>query len=255
MSVQNLSVLLLGCLLAGACSNGGGGGPASPPPPPPANDQSAGGFWAGVVTFDASQTSELFVALASEDGRFHLISAESETQFAGSHSVDADHVVGLGLGYAGPGATWLDGASVTGISTDAQVVERDTLSGVWNTDSGESGSFEFFYDAEYERRSSLAILEGQWTAYDDVGNPSATFTIDARGQFTGQNALGCVSSGEFSLIDDRYNVYYVDSTISNCFIAGTYAGMAAVGDVADSNDAILLAIGNDDRAIVLGLEK
>lgn len=259
MPTKRLTFLFLGCLLTGACSGGGGGVTFSPVPPipgpPPPTNQSPGGFWAGVVTFDMSQTSELFVALASEDGRFHFISAESETQFVGSHTVDVNHVVGFGLGYASPGTTWLDGTAVTDTATDAQLVERDSFSGIWSTASGESGDFDLFYDAEYERASSLPILEGVWTAFDEFGNPSATFTIDDQGQFTGQNTMGCNSLGQISIIDDRYNVYYVDSTISDCFIAGTYIGMAAVGDDDVTNDVILLAISNESRSIVLGLEK
>ena len=83
----------------------------------------------------------------------------------------------------------------------------------------------------------------------------ATFTIDALGDFTGQNSSGCTSSGHFLVLDDRYNVYGVSSTISNCFIAGDYDGVAALGDDVIPNDSLVLSIGNDMRSIVLGLEK
>lgn len=214
-----------------------------------------GGFWLGVLTFDLSQTSELFIALATEDGRFRFISAESDTQFIGTQVIDTNHVIGTGLGYADPITPWLDMTVVSDTSTDAQLVEKDSFNGIWSTASGESGDFDFFYDAAYESPSSLSALEGVWTAYDDFGNPAATFTIDDLGQFTGQNTSGCTSSGQISLIDDRYNVYEVASTISNCFIAGDYAGMAAVGEINMPGDSILLTISNDARAIVLGLEK
>ncbi len=217
--------------------------------------QAMGGFWLGVLTFDLSQTSELFVALTTEDGRFRFISGESDTQFIGMQVIDTNHVVGAGLGYADPITPWLDMTVVSDTTTDAQLVEKDTFNGIWSTASGESGNFDFFYDAAYESPSSLSILEGVWAAYDDFGSPEATFTIDDLGQFTGQNTSGCTSSGQISLIDDRYNVYEVTSTISDCFIAGDYSGMAAVGEINVPGDAILLSISNNDRGIILGLEK
>jgi hypothetical protein len=218
-------------------------------------DQSMGGFWLGVVTFDMNQTSELFVALTTEDGRYRFISGESNTQFIGSQMIDTTNVTGSGLGYADTNTTWSDNTAVTESTTDAQLVERDTFSGTWSTASGDSGQFDMFYDFEYESPSSLALLEGVWTSYDDFGNPVATFSIDDGGQLTGQNTSGCTSSGQISIIDDRYNIYDVSSTISNCFIAGDYSGLAAVGEVNVPGDAILLSIGNNDRAIILGLEK
>lgn len=261
MSIKKSSAMAFACLAMAACSGGGGGAPASPssspppnPPVPPA-EPSPGGLWAGVISFDGSQTSELFVALSTDDGRFRFISAESNVHFIGTQVVDVNRIVGAGLGFADTGSTWQDSSAVTDTTTDATLIEKDSFSGSWNTASGESGVFDFFYDAEYERASSLSVLEGLWTAYDGFGSPSATFSIDAQGQFTGQNASGCTSTGQISIIDDRYNLYDVASTISNCFIAGDYTGMAAVGDLVSTNDAIVLSISNSARAILLGLEK
>jgi hypothetical protein len=218
-------------------------------------DQAMGGFWLGVLTFDISQTSELFVALTTEDGRFRFISGESDTQFIGTQVIDMTHTVGTGLGYSDPITPWLDMTAVSATTTDAQLLEKDSFTGIWTTASGESGNFDFFYDSTYQNPSSLAILEGVWTAYDDFGNPEATFSIDGLGQFSGQNTSGCASVGQISLIDERYNVYEVTSSISNCFIAGDYGGMAAVGEINVPGDAILLSISNNDRSITLGLEK
>jgi hypothetical protein len=242
-----------------ACGGGGGSPPAAPPPPPPPPpppvDQALGGVWAGVLTFDMSLTSELFVGLATDDGRFRFLSGESSTQFTGLQQVSQSDVAGSGDGYADTGTTWLDNSTVTVVTTGGTIVERDTFSGTWSNASGESGSFDFFYDALYERPSSLPLLEGTWTAYDDFGVPAATFTFDALGQFNGQNVSGCVSSGQISIIDASYNVYDVASTITNCFIAGDYSGLAIIGDLNATNDAMVLTIGNDMRGIVLELEK
>ncbi|MEQ9563550.1 MAG: hypothetical protein RLN69_13605, partial [Woeseiaceae bacterium] len=79
--------------------------------------------------------------------------------------------------------------------------------------------------------------------------------IDGIGQFTGQNSAGCTSTGSFLILDPRYNVYQVDSTISGCVIAGQYSGLAAIGDIDNPNDAIFLAIDNGQLALILGLQK
>lgn len=257
MNTRQVLLPLLAYALLPSC---GGGSPTpaiqSPPPssqPPPAALK--GGFWAGVLTFENDQTSEIFVGLLTEDGRFRFLSAESFTHFVGTQQVDAGHAVGSGLGYSDTGASWLDGSSVVPLSTDATLVERDNFTGIWSTSSGESGNFELFYDAEYERPSSLPLLEGVWTAYDENGNPDATFSIDDAGQFNGQNASGCTSVGSISIIDARYNLFDVNSTIANCSIAGDYSGLAALGDLVASNDAMILTVGNTTRGIVLGLQR
>lgn len=242
-----------------ACGGGGSAtttpAPVVPTPTLPPVTHAMGGFWVGVLTFDMNQTSELFVGLVAEDGRFRFLSAESLTQFIGTQQIDTSHVIGSGLGYANTGTLWLDGTAVVTVSTDAMLLQRDSFNGSWSTSSGESGSFDFFYDAEYERASALPLLQGVWIAYDDLGLANATFTIDSTGQFSGQNVAGCTSSGQFSIIDDQINLYQVDSTIANCFIAGDYTGLATIGDINTSNDAIIMSVSNSVRAIVLGLEK
>jgi len=257
MIARRLSTWLTAFAFLTSCGGSGGGSPPPPPvavPPPPV-DEAMGGLWFGVLNFDMSQTSELAVGVIGEDGRFHFVSAESEIQFAGSQQVDVDYVLGFGRGYAAPGTTWLDSSTVTDLTTDGTVDGRNTFSGTWSTASGESGTFDFFYDTEYEKPSSLAVLEGTWTAYDDMGIAVATFTIDAQGAFTAQNTSGCSSTGQFLIIDASYNAYEVNSTIANCFIAGDYSGLAVLGDLNATNDALSLAISNDARAIVVDLEK
>ena len=242
-----------------ACGGGGGSPPAAPPPPPPPPPppvtEALGGFWVGVLTFDMNQTSEIFLGLATDDGRFRFLSGESNTQFTGIQQANLNNVTGSGTGYADTGTTWLDSSTVTAVTTDGTIIERDSFSGTWSNASGESGSFDLFYDADFERPSSLPLLEGTWTVYDDFGVAVATFTFDALGQFSGQNDSGCVSSGQVSIIDALYNVYQVDSTIANCFIAGDYSGLASLGDLNTTNDAMVLTVSNDMLGIVLVLER
>ena len=247
--------LLLSVFLAGCGGSGGGTTTAPPPPPPPPVNALMGGIWFGVMNFDMAMGSELSVALLTDDGRFRILTDPTLSQFAGNQQIDINDVVGSGTGFVAPGGAWPDGTTVTSVSLDATLVERDTFSGNWSTTSGESGDFEFFYDAEYERTSALPLLEGVWTAYDDTGVVTATFTIENTGLFNAQNVNGCVSNGQFSIIDSNYNLYQVDSTISNCPIAGDYSGLAVMGENNVPDDAIFLAISNDLRGLFIGLEK
>jgi hypothetical protein len=98
-------------------------------------------------------------------------------------------------------------------------------------------------------------LAGQWTVYDDNLNPFATFTVETDGRFTAQNVLGCTSMGQISIIDSKFNVYDIRSTITGCAIAGDYAGLGALGKVSQPNDAFLFSVSNDLRALLLGLQR
>jgi hypothetical protein len=206
------------------------------------------------MTMDASQGSEECVALVSEDGQFRFICIFTPLQLVGMQSFSSGVVAGTGIALSP--LVFLDGSTVSNLTTEGVLIEKDSFTGTWTTDSpGDSGSFEFFYDSEYERVPSLALLAGSWSAFDDMGNPNVSFTIDGTGQFTGQNSAGCTSTGSFLILDPRYNVYQVDSTISGCVIAGQYSGLAAIGDIDNPNDAIFLAIDNGQLALILGLQK
>lgn len=264
MKAKNLALAVsLSVFLVPGCGGGGGGSPATPPAPPPPPPPVAvpfGGLWFGTVTYDGSPVTEEAVGFVTEDGRFRLLAldgtTESMTLFAGRHSFDNGSIAGSGAGLAPPGvSTWLDGSTVTGITTTGTLNPQDSFIGEWFADAGDTGSFEFFYDAEYERPSSLSLLAGVWTVFDDLGNPTATFTIESNGLFTAQNTFGCTSAGEFLISDSAYNIYLAVSTISNCALDGNYTSMAIVADVASANDAIVLTIDNGNLSIVAAMLK
>ena len=249
-----------------ACGGGNGTAPGtivSPPTPTP--DADVGGLWLGSLT-NADQTFEELIALSTSSGRVTLISLDTfgpDTfgQYLVMATVDGSAVTGSGSAYAAPGATWSNGAAVLDISLTAVLTERTTLSGSWETSAGDVVSFELDYDAGYARASSLTLLEGTWYVYDDLLNPTLTLTVNPGGAFLAQNSLGCQSVGQASIIDAAYNVYGWDVTISGCPIAGDYSGLATVGDVdtgdpANSeNNAVLVSVSNDQRAILLPLER
>ena len=257
-------VVLLG--LVASCGGGGSNSSTSNPTPPQASgDDYFGGIWAGIVEYP-NETFEELLGVTTADGRFVLISADTFgpgtfAQYVGTATIDGTVVSGSGDAFAPIGWAWNDGSPVLSLTISATIDERNTMSGTLSMDGGESVTFELEYDAEYERDSSLQLTEGVWYVYDDLLNPTLTMTIDANGSFSAQNTMGCQSLGQVTIFDGANNIYDWSIEISNCPIAGDYAGLAVMtdidtGDPATSQDnAILVSIGNNERALLLPLER
>ena len=251
------------CLVLALAGCGGGGSgdspapnPPPPPPPPPPTDALAGGHWFGTVTNDQHAVTEKYIAMVDENGRFRFASVDSAVQMSGNFAIVGGALTGNGMAFADTGVVWLDSTSATPVTIEGTISSRSEMSGTWVTTAGELGTFEFFYDPTfYERASPLSLLAGSWIAYDELMNPQATFTIATDGSFVGQNALGCNSMGQFAIIDAGFNLYEVQSTITDCALAGDYVGLAFLGDLLVPNDALVLANDNGSRAFLTGFQK
>lgn len=248
------AVLVAASMVLAACGGGSSssGGPISPPPPV---DQKTGGLWFGTLTSDSNVVTEDLVALSSDDGRFRFLSVDSAVAFVGFSQTAGTSMTGTARAFADSGVNWLDGNHVVDATLTATISERSTMSGSWALASGESFTFDLTYDALYEKDSATSLLEDIWTGYDDFGNPNVTFVIDADGAFDGQNTAGCVSVGQFTVIEAASNLYQVQSEISNCGIAGTYQGFAFLADLLNINDGLVISIDNDELPILIGLER
>ena len=248
-------------LVLAGCGGGGSGdapapNPPPPPPPPPPTDALMGGHWFGTVTNDLHAVTEEYIAMVDEFGRFRFASVDSAVQMSGNFVVAGDTLTGDGTAFADAGVFWLDAKSATPVTIEGTIVSRSEMSGTWITAAGELGTFEFFYDPTfYERASPLSLLAGSWTAYDENLDPQVTFTIAADGSFSGENTLGCNSTGQFAIIDGDFNLYEVQSTITDCELAGDYIGLAFLVDLLEPNDALILANDNGSRAFLTGFEK
>lgn len=251
---KTVALLFMGVFLS-SCG-GGGSGPATPspvvlPPPPVVK---FGGFWFGNMVIDAASESEECGALVTEDGQFRFLCVFADLHLVGTSSRDQDVMTGSGQAFSSLG--FLDGSFVNDLVVDATFISGTSLVGTWSTASpGDSGSFDMVYDPEYEKPSSLGLLEGVWQSTDELGNPNATYLIDDLGSFTAQDSDGCTSSGMVLVLDSRYNLYQVNSTIVGCPVAGDYSGLALVFDDFEANDSILLSINSDQRALLVVIQK
>ena len=228
--------------------------PPPPLPPPPAN-QALGGLWYGTLTNDMNVVTEEYFAITADDGRVRLISVDSAVQFHGAVSVTGSNLSGTVRAFADEAVNWLDMNHVVDSTIAAEISQRDSFNGTWANASTEAGTFEFFYDALHEKDADTNLLEAVWTGYDDLGNPNVTFTIDKSGSFSGQNEQGCTSNGQLIVIDPAYNLYEVQSEIANCAFAGSYSGLAFLGDVLAVNDALIISIDDGTHAILVILER
>jgi hypothetical protein len=243
-------------VLGSACG-GGSSSPAgnSPPVSPPPVASGPGGLWFGTLTFDEGGFVEEMIGLSANDGRFRFLSVDSETQFSGAILLSGNSFDGDARAFADPNTQWLDGSAVVDATVTGIIEQRDSWSGSWSSASGESGTFDLLYDALAGKAANLSLFEGVWSVYDEFENPTATFTMSADGGFTGQNAEGCTSAGQLTVITANLNVYDVESQISGCPIAGTYTGMAFIADLFTDNDVAVLALDDDQLAFVVPLQR
>ena len=271
-----LIVALVGC--DGQSVTGQSGGrtvlpPQPPPPPPPVPpaqslgcstlrfakttdvDALPGGIWSGEL-FDCTFNGAIFAtAMITEDGRFHIVLGEGRL-LTGTLGTTGNLVDGHGIDYARQGMEYFSGP-FTGLFVQGSLLERQKLESRWGTEWGGYGYFDFDYRQQtYERPTPLADLAGAWSqGYVNFGNPvGGVWTVETDGSFTGQDEVGCLYSGQFSLIDERFSIVAVDVAVSACASAGTYAGLAYLEDLVDWYEkTITVSVDNGIQALHIGL--
>lgn len=254
MCTRNLGLVSFFVVLFGCGGSSGDSGSSSPPPPPPP-PQSASGIWLGVVSQQGLQNDT--DCLVTEAGELACILFDSSNgQFAGAvrgtvQVSNGNELSGSGTSYAAPGYVLADGSSVVGnfSITGGTVSSRNTIDLTFDS-VGQPGTFSASFDPLYDRGSSIATVEGVYTAFDIFGDP-ASFSIDSAGQIFSQTQSGCVGNGQVTVIDSQFNSYEVEATVSNCpGLNGDYAGLAITTDYASTNDVFLFGIFSGQAAII-----
>ena len=280
--VFQLSSAALLLLVAGCADDRGVAGPDAPsgqsPPPPTAPptqsidcstlsfdatsavDALPGGIWRGSLVDCANNLRYDFAtAMISEDGRFRIL-GEHEHVLAGVLQTRGDLFQGQGLDFARAGIEYFSGPS-TGLWVAGRVSERQALQGRWGTEWGFYGYFTFEYEqAVHERATSLAEFAGVWPLYAvySENHVEGTWTIEADGRFDGQDDMGCLQSGQFSLVDERYSIVAVQMTVTGCALAGSYSGLAQLEDLVDWwQKSITISVDNGSQAlrILMAIER
>ena len=256
-------------------SEGGSGEAAAPSPPPvqtppPSHglgcntlnfaktsdvDALPGGVWYGsLVDCENNARYDDLKALVSEDGRFRII-AENDHLLRGSLQTDGDTFNGIGVDFAASGIEYFSGPT-THVFVQGLVLERSVFEGRWGTEWGSYGYFIFYYGQEtYEKASSLDALAGVWPSFygDSI---EGVWTIEPDGRFNGQDQSGCLQSGHFALIDDRFSMLEVELTVTGCELAGSYNGLAYREELVDWwDEAITLSVDDGQQSLHIGLAR
>ena len=229
------------CLTLASCGGGGGGGSVQP-----TADQDFGGLWEGEWLVDGGPPGgEVAIAISTDDGRFEILLPEIGIRISGMLvSLDGRNVIGTGHAFTlAEGDTFPGGATVTGFDFSGEVDERATITGNWEIDAGDFGTFSFVYDDLHQRGAALETLAGLWVLVDPNLNPIpiGIFDIDNAGNVFLENPA-CIFSGTVTIPDADYNVYEWNVTVTDnlpniCQLAGASSGLAALGDQDEDNPA------------------
>ncbi len=128
------------------------------------------------------------------------------------------------------------------------VTERTTLD-LTMTASGLTTTATMTYDADYEKGSALANVEGNYIPNQSLlfGNELDPYIIDTAGvvtaAFTTPGGLNCTVSGQVTVIDAAWNAYDVSMSLFDCGIRdGDYSGLGITRDVNGTNDRFAVRI-------------
>lgn len=269
------TALSLATVACNSGSNTGGNGPVAGPvggPPPPSSttincstttfrktsdvDALPGGLWHGSLVDCANNTNyDSVIALVSEDGRFRIIDANGHV-LAGGLGTTGNVFHGGGTDFAATGIEYFSGPT-TSMFVEGTIAERDTWEGRWGTEWGFYGYFTFEYvGGIYERPTTLADLSGVWPlAVNYAGVPhEGAWTVEPDGRFDGQDDNGCLQSGQFSVVDERYSLFAVDVSVTGCDLAGSYTGLALYEDLVDLwEKSVTVSVDDGARVMRIGL--
>ena len=206
--------LTAACLTAcGGDSDGVRFAPPEPPPEPPAN---AGGIWEGTITYDLPGAPVAIVGVVVEDNdEARFVTEEGVALVLESFEGSGGEITAIITAYAPPGATFVDGSTISIGSLSVTVAERSSMNGEWTLDNGDSGTVSLAYDDLYETESSLDRLSGFWLDSFDV-----LYSVDMLGNIFAQDAFGCVYDGRVRLIDRRFNAYSLAIDIDRVVLIG-----------------------------------
>ncbi len=154
-----------------------------------------------------------------------------------------------------PATTFPDGTQFGMVSISGDVVERQSIVGVY-TGVGDTGSLNVQYVPEIsERPSSLTDISGVWTYSDGLGF-SDSITVAESGTFDYSASDGCAAQGQISVLDSALNGFSFDFDLTcpagvNQIGDGVRTGVAFIDDFFFADTWLVMAgsIGNEATLI------
>jgi len=235
-SVVIWSFVLFGLV---ACGGDGGDGEGSGET---TTNVSANGLWEGSFTEDGVGTFDISALLYN--GRIIAISESAETIYDGSYTVSDNNISGSLRIIGWPFVTTFSGT----------VTEQESMSLSFDTSYGTRGTVSLSFNDIYNRKSSLALVEGTWNYTSD--DYSITITVQSDGTYWGQDSEGCVISGSIGLLDTSHNLYDVNTLIESCGETnGSYTGFSFLIDNVATNDTLQGVVSNSNDIILFQFTK
>jgi hypothetical protein len=151
------------------------------------------------------------------------------------------------------GSQFANGSTVITGNFTGTIAERSTINANYTMATGERGTVSLVYDTVYERDASLSRISGIWV--DDSGN---AIDISGSGEIFAQDGAGCVYSGNVAVVDNNFNAYRINLSVSNCQqFNGNYSGLGVVTDLDSANDnrELVYQVNNSTWSLTSALAK
>ena len=181
-------------------------------------DVSADGTWYASVTTDGINYD---YGVVLHDGTLLGVEAadlEDAVYFEGDYTVTGTDISG----------SFRSSIAETG-TFSGTVVEGESVSLTIDS-GGEISSLLLTLDPDYNRPSSLSLVQGTWVEVL-AGESVSTVTVSADGAFFGQDNFGCVITGAVTIIDAAHNLYALSYSVASCLeFNGEYSGYGALSD-------------------------
>ncbi|MEN8141458.1 MAG: hypothetical protein ABFR97_09575 [Thermodesulfobacteriota bacterium] len=247
MQSRKVFMILGGCLVMGiglsACGGSSGSSSGSSAP-----NASPGGIWSGQITYIESGQTIPAYGFCTEAGELRFLSEDGE-QTTGVVTVSGNSFTATITSYAPLGYVFPPyNTTVLSGTASGNINERNALTGSAVFMGQTASTFSLSYEPIYERGSNLADIAGTYTVNEL--NYSSTYTIDSNGVLTGNNSDGCQIAGTVGIIDNNYNMYRINMTVSACNMNDTYIGLAALLDEGGGeNDTLAISVSGNSYVL------
>ena len=247
---------LAALLILGGCGGGGGDGGSGPQ----SGTSGIEGVWEGSVsaavyrcvlgicTRDHYDTAP-GVALAAQDGTFHVMTSDVRFVLSGRANVRRNAVSGTlrkvcippGTGTIQLGHVSIEGSYAFQRSLDLNY-DFDECFG--------DGVINLNFHSASRQAASLSDIEGTWSSSQTV------ITIDQDGQFLGSTSGGCQLSGNIAAGSQSVSIFRVDMLIENCADwDGRPSGLAAIVSDASGSRTFYLSVLGSNRIFATALSQ
>ena len=204
------------------------------------------GLWSGrhfdpTLNGGAGAWSDLEGVL-TDDGRVYFNSLASEEVMAGTYEVTVN---GLEFDFE----TCEEGGSACFNSQGtAAFGDKDWIRGTATSSQFGTQPFELTYVSAYDRGGNLAGLAGSYTVRDPEPGVVTTVTVQANGALSGSDNQGCTFQGQLSLLDEDFNAYGYQGTVSGC-TTDSWSGVAVhVDDLAGDGKVLSFRVVTNESA-------